>query len=191
MNYTSFPSLSMVLLSVGEMPKGSILHFDKSFLFEVLFYWINIVVFIGILVFLLYKPVKRFMNQRAQRIENQLEQSGLELQNAQKLKEEYAAHLRHIDQDREQVLQLAHKKALERGDQIIAEARKEAESIYHRGIEELRQEQENALDDMKRQIVEISTLMAGRFVELSMDRATQDRYIDQAIENLGDGLWQN
>ncbi|HHY51716.1 MAG TPA: ATP synthase F0 subunit B, partial [Clostridiales bacterium] len=35
--------------------------------------------------------------------------------------------------------------------------------------------------EMKRQIIEIATLMAERFVQLSIDRETQDRLIAEAL----------
>ena len=56
-------------------------------------------------------------------------------------------------------------------------------------LPELKRERENEIDNLKRQMVELSMLTAGRFVEVSVDRATQDEYIDEALSDWEEGLW--
>ena len=50
-------------------------------------------------------------------------------------------------------------------------------------------EQQNQRDDMKHAIIDISTRMAGRFVQLSLDEETQDAYVEKALEHLEEDLW--
>jgi F-type H+-transporting ATPase subunit b len=59
-----------------------------------------------------------------------------------------------------------------------------------RAEEEIRIERENAADEIRRQIVEISTLMASRFVQVSIDHDTQDKYIDEALADWSERTWQ-
>ena len=187
-------SYSGFLLAAGvadELPDGSILHFDKALLYDIGIAWVNIAILTGIVALLLYKPVKKYMAERSERIAGQFEHAHTDMEKAGRLKEEYEALIRDIEKERESILQHAHQKALERSDQIIAQARREADSIHKRTLDDLRIEQENVMDEMKQQMVEISMMMAGRFVEVSMDRQTQDRYIEEAMAHLEDGLWRN
>lgn len=163
------------------LPEGSIIHFDKELVIQIGIQWLNIILLTAVLVFVLYKPVKRFMAGRAERIHNEIEAARMEREKAQELKEKYEAMLEEIEGEREDILLQAHKKAMEKSDQLLFDARREADAMYSRALAELETERKNINDEMKKQIIELSVLMAGRFVEVSIDRETQDRYIEQAL----------
>ena len=44
---------------------------------------------------------------------------------------------------------------------------------------------------MKHEMIEVATLMAGRFVEESLDAEKQEKLVDETLEKLGDEIWQN
>ena len=54
--------------SAGELPPGRILGFDKTLLISLGIQWINIALLTAVLIFILYKPVKKFMADRSERI---------------------------------------------------------------------------------------------------------------------------
>ena len=163
------------------MPEGTILHFDKTLLIEIGIYMVNILLLVGVLAFLLYKPVKKFLDQRRGRIEGDLDAARRQREEAEQLKAQYERMLADIGEERDEILSGAHKRAVERSDELLFEARREAEALHARAVAELELERKNAFNDMKEQMIEISALMAGRFVKVSMDRETQDRYIDEAF----------
>jgi len=163
------------------MPEGTILHFDKTLLIEIGIYMVNILLLVGVLAFLLYKPVKKFLNQRRGRIEGDLASAKQQLEEAEQLKAKYERMIANIGEERDEILSQAHKRAVERSDELLFEARREAEALHARAVAELELERKNAFNDMKEQMIEISALMAGRFVKVSMDRAAQDKYIDEAF----------
>jgi len=169
------------VLSVQELPAGSILHFDKELLIQIGIQWFNIILLTLLLVYILYKPVKKFMAGRTRRIQGEIEAARSERERAQELKEQYENMLAGIEKEREEILLQAHKKAMERSDQLLFDARRETEAMYTRALAELETERKNQEDEMKKQMIEISILMASRFVEVSIDRETQDRFIDEAL----------
>lgn len=177
------------MLSAQELPQESILRLDSQFLIELGAQMINILVLVVVLYLALYKPMRRFMDARDQRIKTRLENAAQEEARATKLREEYAQKLREIDVEREDILKKSRELGVKRTDEIISEARKEAANIYRRSMEELRMEQQNQRDDMKHAIIDISTRMAGRFVQLSLDEETQDAYVEKALEHLEEDLW--
>ena len=173
-----------VLLAAGvaeELPEGSILSFDKQLLINIGIQLFNVLLLTVLLIFVLYKPVKKFMAGRSERIHGEIEAARLEREKAQELKEKYEAMLDGIEKEREEILLQAHKKALEKSDQLLFDARREADIMYDRALAELETERKNVADEMKKQMIEISILMAGRFVEVSIDRETQDQFIEQAL----------
>jgi F0F1-type ATP synthase membrane subunit b/b' len=45
--------------------------------------------------------------------------------------------------------------------------------------------------DLKKQIIEISSAMASRFIKASIDENQQKKLADEVISELGDVKWQN
>ena len=54
---------------------------------------------------------------------------------------------------------------------------------------DIRLEQEKVKDEMKTQMIDVSTLMASKFVALSIDEAKQNEIIDEVIKEMGDVQW--
>ena len=178
----------MTLLATA-MPEGRILGLDAQTLAELAVQWVNIIILVVVLYRALYKPMRKFMDARNARIQGQLDHAAAEEAKAIALREGYDQKLKSIEAEREDILKKARELGVKRTDELISEARREATSIHRRSMEELRMEQQNQRDDMKRAIIDISTRMAGRFVQLSMDQETQDTYVDKALEHLEESLW--
>ena len=175
-------------LAAGAAPDSGILNLDKSLLVTMGIQILNVTLLTVILVYLLYKPVKKFLSDRSQRIKGEIDGAGEIHGDAVELKDQYEKLLAGIEVEREEILRQTHKKAMEKSDQMLFEARREVEVIYNRAMAELELERKNARDDMQQQIIEISHMMAGRFIKLSIDRETQDRMIEQAFADWNGGV---
>lgn len=176
-----FVGRAMLAAQSGGMPAGSILHFDKALLIQLAIQWLNIALLTALLIFILYRPVKKFMADRAARIRSEIESAQAQRQEAQELREKYELLIADIEKERDEILHLAHKKAVEKSDQMLMDARREAEALADRALAEVALERKNMENDLKKQVVELAFLMAGRFVEVSVDRETQDRLIEEAF----------
>ena len=170
-----------VLLAANSMPPGSILSFDKSLLINMGIQAINIAVLTVFLAFILYKPVVKFMNARTERIRGEIEAARGERGEALELKEKYEKLIAGIETEREEVLHLAYRKAVEKSDQMLFDARHESDMVFERALQELEVEKQKQADEMKRQMIEIAVLMAGRIVEVNTDQMAHDRLIDEVI----------
>ena len=168
--------------AAADLPDGSILSIDRSLAYNTAIQLFNVAVLTAILTFLLYKPVKRYLADRKKRIRNEIEDARRCTDEAQSLKEKYERMIAKIEAEREEILLQTHKNAVEKSDQLLFEARREAEAIFHRVKSELDLEREILSDEIKRQIIEIAHVMAGRFIQVSIDRETQDRLIEQALD---------
>jgi len=165
------------------MPAGTILEFNQAFLIRSAIQWLNIILLTAALVYLLYKPVKKYMSDRVARITRDIESARKNNEKAREDKANYERMIANIEEEREEILSEAHHIAVERSDQILLAAREEAKHMLAKAENEIRMERENAAEEIKRQIIELSTLMASRFVEVSIDRKTQESYLDEVLEN--------
>lgn len=170
-----------VCLAAAAMPPGNILSFDKTLLINMGIQAVNIIILTAILAFFLYKPVVKFMNTRAERIRGEIETARGERGEALELKGKYEKLLAGIETEREDVLHQAFRKAMEKSDQMIFDARREAELVFERALQELEAEKKKQADEMKREIIEIAVLMASKIVAINTDQAAHERLIDEAI----------
>lgn len=168
-----------------------ILGFDTQFLIQLGWQLLNTFILFFGLTKLLFNPVRKFMESRTQNIQTQLETAEKEHTQAIDLKQQYENKIAGIQAEADDLLRDARKKAGEKEQQILGEAKKEAEAIKQRAKLDIEREQQRVKDDMRKEMIEVASMMAGKFVASSMDAAAQNRLLEQAIVDLGDVKWQN
>lgn len=96
---------------------------------QILLHLMNFVILAGGLYFLLYKPVKAFMDKRAAYYQEQVDQAAQTTQAAQQLKADYEARLSAADDEIREEKKQAQKDAAAAAQQQLDAARAEAEKI--------------------------------------------------------------
>ena len=96
---------------------------------QILLHLMNFVILAGGLYFLLYKPVKAFMDKRAAYYQEQADQAAQTTQAAQQLKADYEAKLSAADDEIREEKKQAQKDATAAAQQQLDAARAEAEKI--------------------------------------------------------------
>ena len=64
------------------LPPGDIISFDAELIKNLIIIWINVMILVAILAFILYKPIIKFMNNRSQTIKNKLDHAKTTLDGA-------------------------------------------------------------------------------------------------------------
>ena len=169
------------LLAAADLPPGTILAFDNGLLINMGIQLLNISILTFILAFFLYKPVLKFMNARTERIRGEIESVRKDRDEALELKDKYETAINGIDNEREEVLHQAYKKAMEKSDQMLFDARRESELVFERALLEIEAEKKSQSEEMKRQIIELSVMLAGRIIEVNTDNMAHDRLFDEAM----------
>lgn len=182
-------ALGQIVNSSFLLQDVGVLNFDKNFLNSVIFTWVNVGIVAFVLYILLYKPIGGMLTARAQRVAGQIDEADKAQKDAKALKEEYELKLRDIEKERAEILDDARKRGKAKEEEIIKAAKLEAEALKDRAALDIKREQRQAEDEMKRTIIEISSLMATRFVKDSMDKKTKAKLLDESIKELGDVKW--
>ncbi|RRD94473.1 ATP synthase F0 subunit B [Clostridiales bacterium COT073_COT-073] len=144
-----------------------------------------------LLGYLLFDPVKQFLAQRQEKIANKLHEADQAEIAAHNMKEEYEAKLKEIQKEYDNILEESRKKALDKERKILADAQQEAEKIIARGRLEIEREKAQVQDDIRNQIVEVATLLAGKFIEANMTEDKQRQLIRETMDGMGDDAWMN
>ena len=72
---------------------------------------------------------------------------------------------------------------------IVARAKEEAALIIERAQKEALLEKNKMADEVKREIITIASLMAGKVVTASIDTALQNSLIEETLKEMGENTW--
>ncbi len=137
----------------------------------------------------LFNPVRDMMQKRQERIKNELDTAAADMESARALKEQYEAKLKDIDKEAESILAEARKKALANESKIVADAKEEAARIIERAGVEAELEKKKAADEVKREMVVLASMMAGKVVSAAIDTTVQDSLVEETLKEIGESTW--
>ena len=168
-----------------------LIGFDVQLLHDAAIMGISIFILFFGLSYLLFNPVKDVLKRRRERVLSELEDASTKSKDAKELKALYESKLKDISLERDRILEDARKKAKLKEADIIAKAEQEAKIITQRADKEIELEKRKALDELKREIVDIASVMASKALSSSMDMNMQKALIDEALKGIGESTWQN
>lgn len=171
--------------------EGYVIMLDKQTLIQVAIQIINTCILCFALSKLLYKPVTSFLNARKEKIANQIDTAQTKLDEAEALKTEYEKKLKNIEAEKNTILEQARVQAKKNSQQIVSEAKIEAENIHTRAMTDIKREEEKAKDEIKKQIIEVSSMVSGKFIAAKMTEEEQNKLVDDTISDLEGVEWQN
>lgn len=176
----------MILLTDGM---SRLFDLDWQLLADSTLMLIAIFVLFLIMSYFLFNPARKMLNARREKIQSELESAKQDMESSRKLREEYEAKLKDVDKEAEGILSEARRKALGSENQIIAQAKEEAAAILDRARTEAELEKQKMSDDVKKEMVSIASLMAGKVVSASIDTTVQNQLIDETLKEMGDKTW--
>ena len=101
-------------------------NLDAQLLFDACVMALSMLVMFTFLSYLLFKPVRKLLEDRKQRVADEQESAKNDRKEAAVYKEEYEQKLKEIDKEAQAILSEARKKAMKTENEIVAEAKEEA-----------------------------------------------------------------
>ncbi|MGN1146954.1 MAG: F0F1 ATP synthase subunit B [Lachnospiraceae bacterium] len=141
------------------------------------------------LSYLLFNPARKMLAGRTEKIKGELAQAAQDMEKAKAMKEEYESKLRDIQKEADAIMADARKKAVMSENQIINEAKEEAARIMERARTEAELEKQKAADDVKKEMIAVASLMAGKVVSGAIDTKVQNDLIDETLREMGESTW--
>ena len=170
---------------------GRIFDLDMQLIADSAFLALNVFILFAVMSYFLFNPVRDMLKKRKERIENDIETAKQNKEDALALKSEYEAKLKEADKEVEKILSEARKKALKKEETMIAEAKEEAARIIARAQNEIELEQKRAMDDMKKEMIQVASMMACKVVAQSIDVQIQDTLIEETLKEMGENTWKS
>ena len=178
-------------LILASAPDGRIFGLDTQTFMQTLAQLINLIILAVVLAFLLYRPVRKALRARTDRIQEQISQAEEEMAKATELQLLYEQNIKDVQQERDAILSEARKIAADTSQRLLEDAKKEADAIKTRATANAELEMERAEADMRTAIIEVSSVMAEKFVTLAINKETQDKLFEEALTGLEGTKWRS
>lgn len=168
---------------------GRIFGLDAQFVFQFAFAALSVFLLFLVLSYILFDPVRKILKDREKRIADLKDTTERDRVKANQYKAEYEAKLKNIEKEAEAILSEARKKAMKREDEIIENAKAEAARIIEHANREAELEKKKVKEEVKQEVIDVATMMAGKIIGGSIDNSKQDALIQETLEEMGDKTW--
>lgn len=147
---------------------------------QILLHLLNFAILAGGLYLLLYKPVKKFMAQRADYFQKQEEDAQAKLKQAEELKADYQAKLRKAEDEIAGERARSLSESERAGAQILQDAQTQAEQIISDARQTAQQEREKIIGGAQKEIADMVTTAAEKLLLQSTASEAFDQFLTAA-----------
>lgn len=143
---------------------------------------INFAILFGLLFFLLYKPVRRMLDERTARIRESMEQTEQIKERLAQTEEQVKEQLEAARGEGQGILAQAAQMGERLKEEAREEAKRDAEVIVARARTEIERERDEAIEELRRQFVDLAITAAEKVVSETLDRERHRRLIEEVLE---------
>lgn len=131
-------------------------------------------------------PVTKMMDERANKINDDLDYAADARKEAQQLADERQAALKNSQEEAVKIVQTAKENGEKQRSQLVHAAQEEVATLKHNATQDIAQERQDALTNAKNDVAALSLAIATKIIEKELQPADQQALIDGFIKGLGD-----
>ncbi len=146
---------------------------------QILLHWMNLAILTGGLYFLLYKPVREFMDKREEHYRQLDREAADKLAQAEQVKAEYQAKLDGAEEEVRQMKARSQQSVQKSAEEQLAQAQNQARQIIAHAQTEAEHSRERVLKESQR---ELRKLAAQATKKLAFHADPFDQFLDLAEE---------
>lgn len=151
-----------------------------------LFMLFNFAVLVAGLTYLLFKPIRRMISERRQRIQDEFAAAAREREEAAKTRREAEAILEEAREQAFALVEQARVEAEKLRQEKLAETKKELARLAERNRVELQQARDRVVDEVRQEMVSLVMAVAGKVLGETMDPASHRRFIEHFLQGLAE-----
>ena len=151
-----------------------------------IFAWCNLLVLYLFLKKLLFKPIKNMIDSRQKEIDDMYSDAEESRASAAALKEEYEEKIGHANEESEEILKKAVRKAQLKEEEILADANKKAARTLERATEQVELEKKRAINEVKNEVSDMAISIAAAVIERDVNEDEHKVLIDEFINQMGE-----
>jgi len=143
---------------------------------------VNVVVLLGLLYLVAYKPVTRMLDERSRRVKESMKQTDAIKEEAARAEEEVKKQLEAASREGQEKIARATRIGEDVKQKAQQEARQEAEALISRARTEIQRERDEAIDELRKEVADLTILAAGKVIERSLDKKAHRELIDKVLK---------
>lgn len=128
-----------------------------------------------------YKRILKMLDQRSQRVKESLDEAERVKQEAAKAQEDMRKQLDESRQSTQQMMEQSRVAAERFREEELAKARAEGEAFLQRARQQIQQERDAAMEELRANFADLAITAAERVVARSLDRRAHQELIDQVL----------
>ena len=154
--------------------------------FTMIFAWINLVILYVFLKKLLFNPVKNMIDSRQKEIDDMYTEAEDSRTSANEMKAEYESKIAGAQEESEEILRNATRRAQLKEEEILKEADLKAARVLERAEEQISLEKKQAINEVKNEISDMAIGIASAVIERDVNANDHKTLIDNFINEFGD-----
>ena len=150
-----------------------------------LFAWLNLLILYLFLKKLAFVPLKNMIDSRQKEIDDMYSDAEHSQADAKQLKEQYEEKISHANEESEEILKNAVRRAQLKEEEILREADAKATRVLERAEEQIELEKKRAINDVKNEVSSMAIGIASAVIERDVSAEEHRELIDDFINNMG------
>jgi F-type H+-transporting ATPase subunit b len=146
---------------------------------------VNIGILFVVLRAILFKPVSKFMEDRAKKIQDAINQAEENKSQARLLREQFEAQIKTAREEAEFIIRSAREKAQEQAEEIIAGGKEKAEALLANARRQLEAEEQAALARFRAEAAALVVSASARLLRRELNQEDSRRYAGLLLRELG------
>jgi F-type H+-transporting ATPase subunit b len=133
----------------------------------------------------LWKPVTKFMENRTNKIQNDLDAAKRARTHAEEILADYEGRMKGIQAEGQRIMQASRQRAEAEYETMIARAKTESEAIIDAGRKIIEEERRAAERELRERAADLSIMAASRILETNVDNSSNRALVEKFIASVG------
>lgn len=129
-------------------------------------------------------PLLKVLDEREQKIKNELDSAQKNKEEMEQLKMSYEQQLSEVESRARSILSEAEQKGIQTRESILKEADLEARKLVEKGRQQLQTEKERLIQELGAQVGELSVMMTEKLIRQTVDKKVQEKFVQDFLKNL-------
>ena len=135
-------------------------------------------------IFLAYKPVKKFLEKRSEMLEEEVKTTHENRQISEEKRREMISNLANAKAEATKIINDATKEATIAKDKILSDANDKRRQLKEKTMNEISLEKEKAMKELKDQIVDVAFEASSKILEREVNSLDNKKIVDNFVEDL-------
>lgn len=155
---------------------------DYQTLFDTAFTMVNVLILYVFLKYVLFIPVRKLLEERKKRLDDQNARAAADTAEAQKLKAEYEQRILEANREADNILGESRREMIKKEQEVLDDAKTKAADIMSVARSEASKDFEAAQSSVRDEVKDIASAMAARVTNQKVDKPVDDALLNEALK---------